>query len=712
MEVRHEADEYEARLADVVNVVSDTIRRRWLVLLAVTVGVFLLGVVLISLMTPHYSATAKVRLDPNRNPLASSNGQQARAELSDEAIETEVKAAGSLDVARAIVKSQRLMDDPEFTKVLAATTNTPLHTTEARETVVANELLQHVTIAREQTTYVLGVTVESIDPIKAANLANAFASAYIETRTKNRADTAREQNAWYQQQLANLNRDATEAEGRAAQFRAHAGILESSAEGGGGGTIVDQQVAPLSGSLAQALSDAASAKASLSAAEAQIARGRLDAVTEVLGSPLIQELSTQRAAILSSEQEIEAHYGPRHPESIKVQQQLAAIDAQLNRESNRIIASLRANVNATQERVDSLRQSLSHLEAQRERSVVASSAADGLAREAEAKRALYDKMSAMSLDSMQTATADIALAVIVNKADVPAKPSFPNKPLLYALTLMIALMAGTATVAGQEMLSGGFRSIEDLEAQLGIPVLAVVPKVTKGQAPAELMLERPTSMFAEAFRIARTAVLGARDEANMKVIAVTSSLPAEGKTTSAVAFARTLAIANARVLLLECDVRRAAVRGIIRGGVAKAGLVELLHGEISLDEAIQPGDVPNLDQILVTAPYFSAENLFGEGRIEQLLGALRARYDYIVLDLPPLMGLADGRFLAAYADVTMLIVKWKSTPVSAVTAALGWLRKDGSNPVGVIYTQIDPSAHSVGSLYYYSKQYSDYYQAA
>jgi succinoglycan biosynthesis transport protein ExoP len=282
--------------------------------------------------------------------------------------------------------------------------------------------------------------------------------------------------------------------------------------------------------------------------------------------------------------------------------------------------------------------------------------------------------------------------------------------LLYALALIVGLSLGGATIGTQEVMGGGFRSVEDLEAKVGLPVLAVIPKVPKMKVPADLMLERPTSMFGEAFRIARTAVLGARGEAGVKVIAITSALPGEGKSTTSVAFARTLAIGNARTLLLECDVRRAALQHIVKGAPPRVGLVELLHGEIGLEDAIQPGDVPNLDQILVVSPYFSAENLFGEGRMEKLLEAVRGRYDHIVLDLPPLMGLADGRYLAVLADVTALVVKWNSTPVSAVTSAIGWLRGDGGNPVGTLYSQVDPSAHAVGGLYYYSKQYSDYYQ--
>jgi succinoglycan biosynthesis transport protein ExoP len=706
MEVRHEADDQEVRLANIVSVVRDTVRRRWLMLFAITAAVFVLGCVLVSLLTPHYAATSKVRLYPSSGPL--SGGTKQAATLSDDAIQTELTEVRSLAVAREIVRSQDLVADPEFAQVLTTTTNTSVNNSGARETVVANALLQHLTAVREKDAYVLDLTFASTDPIKAARLANAFAEGYIKYRSSKSRGTAQDQNTWYQQELGALARDAAQASARAAEFRARSGIMEGSV---GGGTIIDQQVAPLAGTLSSAESDAATARARLVAAQGQVARGDVDTVSEVIGSPAILALRNQRSQAVSAQNEAEKRYGEQHPESIRVRDLVASIDAQIKAEANRTVASLRGNATAMQVRVDSLRQSLGQLENQREQSVQASATADSLQHEADAKRALYDKMSQMSLDTMQAATAQSTLAEVAVSAQPPSAPSAPNKPLLYMLALIVGLAAGTATIAAQEMLSGGFRSVADLEAQLGLPVLAVVPRVGKSDKPTELMLERPTSMFAESFRIARTAIIGGRGGADVKVIAITSSLPAEGKTTTAVAFARTLAIANARVLLLECDVRRAAVRQMVRSTTLKVGLVELLHGEVSLEEAIQSGDVPNLDQLLVVSPYFSGENLFGEGRMEQLLEAARARYDYIVLDLPPLMGLADGRHLATLADATVLVVKWSSTPISAAVSSVDWLRKDGSSPVGVIYTQVDPNAHSVGGLYYYSKQYSDYYQS-
>ena len=157
--------------------------------------------------------------------------------------------------------------------------------------------------------------------------------------------------------------------------------------------------------------------------------------------------------------------------------------------------------------------------------------------------------------------------------------------------------------------------------------------------------------------------------------------------------------------------RRAALRSQVKHQPKGVGLVEVLHGEADIDSAISQGDVDNLDHLLVTSPYFSSEDLFGGGVMERLLTQLRGRYEKIVLDLPPLVGLADGRFLAVLADATALVIRWDSTPAQAAASAVGWLKADGANTVGAIFTMVDSSAEAIGGLYY-SKKYAGYYQAA
>ena len=132
----------------------------------------------------------------------------------------------------------------------------------------------------------------------------------------------------------------------------------------------------------------------------------------------------------------------------------------------------------------------------------------------------------------------------------------------------------------------------------------------------------------------------------------------------------------------------------------------------TLDEAIEPSGLQGLDQIIIHKPYFSSENLFGNDLMPKILEELSGRYDTIILDLPPLVGLADGRFLAALADAVTLVIRWNKTPKHAVTSATQWLKSDGANLVGSMFTMVDTNSQAVGSYYYYSKQYSEYYQEA
>lgn len=708
MEVRQEAGESEAQLADIIQMVRDTVMRRWLLLLVVFAAVAILGIVAVQFLPVSYTSTAKVRLDPSLNPLAT-KAADGKAELTPEAIDTEVASVQSPTIARAIVRQFHLERDPEFAKALSGA---GAATAADRESTLARILLSKLSVSREKLTYILDVSFTSADPVKSARFANAFAQGYIDAKTGNKAGTAERQSQWFERRLKELADDARNADAQVADYRAKAGIVESDGGGAGGSTIVDQQITPLAGSLAQAQADAAAARSDLDAARTQMAHGSRDSVGVVLNSPTVQALRGQRADIVRNLGEIQVRYGDKHPETLRVRDQLAAVDAQIQSETRRVISALTATAASTQARVASLRESMGQLETRRAGDTRNAVIAEGLEREATAKRSLYDRMSQMALDSMQVARVSIAQAQIVEVAQAPSRPTSPNKPLFYVAALVLGLIAGGATIAVQELMSGTLRSAEDADRTLGLTMLAAIPKVAKGINPADLLITEPTSFFSESLRIIRAAVLGVRGQAAPKVIALTSALPAEGKSTTALAFARTLAIANAKTLLIECDVRRAVMQRMVKGAPPRVGLVEVIHGDASLDEAIAPGDVPGLDQLLVVSRYFSSEDLFGGGAMENLLNELRGRYDHIVLDLPPLMGLADGRFLAVLADATIMVVKWDETPASAASSAVNWLRADGSNPIGMVYSMVGQGAESVGGLYYYSRKYAEYYRSA
>jgi capsular exopolysaccharide synthesis family protein len=707
MKVSTDVANYEARLADVIRTAREVVRRRFLVLLVVAGLITVIGVTLSFLITPVYTGVTRIQIDPTRNPM-NRNANDAQNQLASEAIETEVSVINSDAVARSVVERLSLDRDAEFTKGLDEAIQKGQLTKAGRMDAVVTRVHSHLAVSREKLTYIIGINFTSTDPVKAARIANAFATAYLDAKVGGNIGTAERQFAFYQKRLDELADEARAADAKVAQYKSEFGILSGNQDQRQT-TIVDQQIAPLATQLAVADAASAEAKAKLAMAQSQVRSGRLDSVSEVLTSSTIVDLRAQRAQVLRALGEIEDRYGPRHPETSRVRDQLTHIDQQLREESTRVVRALQSNAASANAQAASLRSDMGKLENKQVASVRASVVADSLQREADSAHTAYDRMAQLAFETRQQSQNSIAQAKIIDAAEPPQAPSWPNRPLLMLLSLIVGVGAGIATITVQELMVSGMRSVEDVEGELGVPLLGAIPAMRKVARPADLLIEKPTSQFAEALRNARASIMGVKTDTRPKVIALTSALPSEGKTTTALSLARTMAINGQRTVIVDVDVRRAQLRQILGVASNGPGTIELLKNEVTLDEAIEPSGLENLDQIIVNKPYFSSENLFGNDQMPNILEALAARYDVIVLDLPPLLGLADGRFLAALADAVVMVIKWDATPQHAVGSALNSLRQDGSNVIGAIYTMVDSSSESVGAYYYYSKKYSAYY---
>lgn len=697
-------------LQDVTTNLMRIVRRRWKLALAVAIPLFLIALVLIALMTPKYDAMARVRIDPSRNPLQAAQQQMPNAGLNSEAIETEVSVMSSVELARQVAKRLKLEDDPEF--------NTRAQTDESErgETtkldIVARRLMRSLTVERDKLSYIIAINFRANDPEKAARIANAFAEAYLDMRVGSQVGTSERQASFFTQRLAELGKEVSAAEAKAAAYRAQAGITTGGSETSG--TIVDQQIAPLSSQLATAEAEAAAARSRARVAQTQLSRGGIDAISEVRSSNVIADLRRQRAEIVRNMGEVDTRYGPRHPESIRVHQQVNAIDEQIADEAKRIVSSLTAASAAADAQVASLRGAMRSLEAQRAGTTQAQAVADGLEREAAVKRSAYDRMSELSLQSTQSSRNSIAQAEIVDRAEPPLGPTSPNKPLFAILAFVAALSIGTGVGFGTELLQGGLHTAADLEDRFGLPMLAAIPlkkskrKDEGSDNPAQSLIEKPATAYGEAVRSVCAAIIHPAEPDCPRVIAFTSSLPNEGKTTVALSFARMNAIMGQRTLLIDCDLRRAGLKNIV-GTSPVGGLVEVLTGKLEFKQAVVADEVANLDLLPVNAPLFTAENLLGDQRMAALLEQAKQSYDQIVLDLSPLLGLVDARLLSSLADLTCFIVRWGKTAPSAVEMALSTLQSQDASLAGAIYTMVPPRADVMGGTYY-SRQYYNYYE--
>ncbi|WP_206241992.1 GumC family protein [Novosphingobium terrae] len=695
---------YEARLADVMAKTRDVLYRRYKTLLAITLLITLAGVAITFLIKPSYQGVTRIQIDPKQNPLAHNNPGDAQADLATEAIETEVSVINSLDTAREVVRRLKLVNDDEYN---TDATSKPGLTEEQKLDATATTLGNKLDVAREKLTYIISIKVASRDPEKAARIANAFSSVYMDTKVGTNIGTASKQAGFFEQQLDQMGNDVRAADEKVAQFGAKAGIVRTNDHTEE--TITDQQVSPLSLQLASAESVAAEARSKQISAQQQIASGHLDSISDVRNSVTIQDLRRQRATLIQTLGEMATRYGPRYPDYIKTNKQLADVDAQLAAEQERVVRSLKSDADAAEAHAGSLQASMQKLVDKQAQEARDSVTLASLQRDADSKHAAYDRMAQTTMDARQAAQNSIAQARVIDAAKTPIDPYWPKKGLLIALSVLLGAGLGVVVITVQELMVTGMMTAAQVEDELGLPLIAAIPLLRGTDMPADMLVEKPTSQFAEAFRNARASLMGVKGELAPKVIAVTSSLPSEGKTTTALALARTMALNGQRTVIFDVDVRRAQLRNIIDSDTTGPGTVELLSGEATLDQAIQPTRLEALNSISVQKPYFTSDNLFGTQAIHDLIEGLTGRYDVIILDLPPLVGLADGRFLAALADAVVLAIKWNATPSQAVSSAVGWLRADGANLVGAMYTMVDAKSQTYGSYYYHSSKYNEYY---
>ena len=687
------------------------LRRRLPVILLVAgcaFAVFLLGIVL---TVPKYQAQTLLRIDPTHSPLAVAQGG-TDTNVNAETIETEVSILQSEALAREVVRRLDLGNYREFNGVLEKAAASRRLDEDDKLSLVASEVTKHLSVSRDRLSYLIAINFESEDALTAAKVANTYAEAYLDMTVGSRMGTAQRQADWFQKRMATLAKEVNEADARLAQYKAGAGIVE----GGQNGTVADQQIAPLSAQLTSAQAAAAAARPELAAARQQVSNGGIEAVSKVRDSAVIADLRRQRAEVLRDMAELTTRYGEKHPQVVQVRQQLNSIDAQIRAEAERVIASIEAETKAAVARVASLETSMNSLEAQRERNARVSVGAQSLERDAVNKRQAYDRMAQIAMETTQAAQNSIPQAEIVDRATVPTHPKWPGKTMLAIFAVIVSACLGASAAIVLELLAPGVQTASEVESRFNLRVLATLPLAgrrnwfkRKSQVrPPDKLLEEPAGAFAESARNAHVSIVGLRSNSSPQIVAITSSLPGEGKTSSALSIARVAALGGIRTLLVDCDLRRAAVREYM-DNVGEIGMAEVLKGQATLDQAIQADIQPRLDILPVVEPDYSADNLFGGAGVPALLQEIRSRYELIVLDLPPVIGLTDTRFVCALADAVILAIKWRATPVTAIESAVTTLSADAVKLKGVLLTMVDPASETAGASYYASS-YAPYYQ--
>jgi capsular exopolysaccharide synthesis family protein len=531
---------------------------------------------------------------------------------------------------------------------------------------------------------IITVAFTAADPALAAAAANAAMQLYLDHERDQAVGALDESRDWIAANTAALQARLDGVETQLAQARAAAGVVA-----GAQASLTTETASRLAASLVQAQADLAADQARLSSAAAGIedAPASGEAAADAAVAPNLQPLRKEQADLTAQVQSLAGAYGADYPPLAAARTALDAISTEIGAETGREIAAAKAQVAADQAEIATLGQALAAARAEDQAEDADSAPIRALEERADAGR---DMLRAMTLQADQLAQQAALIrpdARIISDAAAPADPDPRHRLLITAAALGLGLCLGVLLAGVREALDSSFRSGFLLREATGLTCLAQIPET---RDPRHAVLAAPFSLFAEQIRALRTGMALAGPE--RRVIAVTAARPGEGKTTLTIALGRGLAAAGLRVVALDGDIRQPSFDPVFGLGGA-LGLTDHLAGGAELDAIIRPDRDSALHVIAAGGQAQAALSLFLSPALPLLLANLRARYDVVLIDVPPALALAEGRVLARAADAALLCVRWGDTPRGVVASAITLLREANVNLIGVALTRVNATAH-------------------
>jgi capsular exopolysaccharide synthesis family protein len=691
--------------------------------LGVAALVFILVLAFFATRTPAYTAMGSVVIDPAHQNMAAAQ-QQSGLPPDTSAVDTQVEILRSRALAEAVVRRLKLYNDPEFNPAMApgffglTPAKPAIVNPDARVIARTTNALQgHVWVRRAGLTYVVQVGASSTSPQKAALLTNTVMDQYLRHQLDEKLARVTRANSELGMSLEKMRKDAEVAEARVQTYKNAHGLMSAN-----GATMAEQEVSTLNQQLAIAKAETAEKQARLAAAMAQLRNGNAGAdVGAALGSETVKELRKREAELSVKLAQLKTDFTDQYPEVKRTQAQLADIRSQIQIEINRIMSSLRAEASAAAGRQASLMGSRGQAAGGLAANNQAQVGLVGLQQRADAAKAIYEAYLNRAKEVAAEGSLQQADATINSPAAIPTAPSSPNMKLGAALALLAAMVAAGAAMLMAEFWDKHLRSRLDVERELGVPFAGVLPdfrsvkpKGLRGPeaAPEEYLVSHPFSGFAEAFRNLRAFLMVAARGDDAKLIAITSAVPREGKSLTSFCLARTLALSGLRVVIVDCDLRQRGVTKLI--GACDVGLVEVVQDKVPLSEALVHDAKTNLF-ILPAAGKSVPYDLFSNADTDEVFRELARQFDYVILDAPPILGVADARILAAKADRVLYLVQWNKTPLRAAQSAVDILQECGANVVGALLTKVNvkgQARYGYGDSSDYYGYFKNYYIAA
>ena len=727
------------------------VRRQYLVILFVGLLTMALALTYLVTATPRFMAVATMFIDRGKvQPFAQQQQILIDNPINSAAVEGQILILKSDTIALSVINNLHLADDPEFgsssTGRIFGLFSSSLHSNDKssssdRSRGALASFTKRLSVNRVGMSFVIEISFISNRPERAAQIANAIVEAYINDQLEAKYETTRRANDWLQSRLGELQRQSVAADHAVADFKAKYNFVNI----GNGQSADEQLISQLNTQLLESRAQTSTAQARLDRIE-QIIKMAGDindpatgTVADTLNSPVINQLRTRYLELVNREADLSARVGSNHLAVINMQRQIRELRSSILDELKRISETYKSDFEIAKQRQADVEKRLAGAVSDSHSAGQAQGALNELESKARTYHSLYDNLLQRYTELSQQESLPTTEARFITRASPPLDKAYPKTLLILAGAVFAGLALGLGVGFLREMLDSVFRTTKQVVAALHTNCLAVIPlakNTPASSSPAvleqKLQPERdglrtivrrsstmwtvddsPLSRFAEAVRSVKLAVdLGVPEKS--KVIGITSAIPNEGKSTISANLALLIAQVGARVLLVDGDLRNPSLSRAL-APVAKGGILEVVSGESSLKDVVWTDPSTNMAFLPAAMPFRLAHSseILSNDLTKQLFKELRQSYDYIIVDLSPLVPVIDVRATTNLVDAYVLVVEWGRTKIKLVEHALSEAENVYENLLGVVLNKanMDIVHRYDGYLdgYYRNKHFARYY---
>jgi succinoglycan biosynthesis transport protein ExoP len=735
--------------------VIGVVRRQLLLILSTVVLGTLLGAIYVLVVPPTYTAEATIVIDPRRVQLFA-KAPFSEYPLDGPAFETEIELVKSEPVALSVIKSLDLTKDPDFLEpsgVLGVIFNLVSRFVPAKSlsdsqstNIALAMILKNLSVKRVGFSYNLSIQYRSANPILAGKIANEIAKAYIAEQLEGKYGSTKRATEWLQGRIEELSQRKSSADRAVIDYKQNNNLITAD-----GKLLQEQRITELNTQIANARRQTSEAKAHLDRIDEVIrddtfASKTNATVAATLNNPIITQLRTRYLDLVNREANWSRKYGANHLAVVNLRSQIRDLQESMLEEVKRLRESYLSEYEIAKQQEKDLEKRLAESMSQLQASKQAQVPLRDLESSAQNSQTIYDNFLQRYTESLQQQAFPISDARILAKASGPMSKS-PKTLLILVIATGGGLALGVGLGVLRELMNSSLYTTDQVEGALQAPCISLIPlmksddkEVILSKKPKPMLsfnqgltagsnsqrtisqdcnvlwaaLNLPFSRFAEAIRSIKLAIdLNIGAVTFNRVIGFTSSLPHEGKSTVAASLALMMAHVGLRVILVDCDLRNPSLSRRLAPN-ADRGILDVIAGEISLEDAVWTDECTNLTflpAVMKTRLMYSSEILASDST-RRLFENLQSRYDYVLVDLSPLMPVIDTRATTGFVGSYVCIVEWGRTNADALKHAFKDAHTVRENLLGIVLNKVDINRFSryypTAVSQYQNKYYANY----